>query len=58
MDGLLVRDSEAFRDVWPSELVLMGRVAGLRLAECWAGWDKAPFTADRTSQVAVFKRPA
>jgi SAM-dependent methyltransferase len=54
--GRLVREAMTFRYVWPSELVLMGRVAGLRLAERWAGWRKEPFTATSTSQVAVFEK--
>jgi SAM-dependent methyltransferase len=56
--GHLVRHSAPYRYVWPSELELMGRVAGLRLAQRWAGWRKEPFTADSTNQVAVFEKPA
>jgi hypothetical protein len=33
------------RYVWPSELDLMARIAGLRLKERWDGWDRAPFTS-------------
>ena len=32
------------------------RIAGFRLRERWAGWDRAPFTSDSPSQVAVFDR--
>lgn len=56
--GRLVRHSAPYRFVWPSELDLMARVAGLRLRDRWAGWDGAPFTADSVSQVAVFEKPA
>jgi hypothetical protein len=42
--------------VWPSELDLMGRISGFRLRDRWAGWDRAPFTSESTSQVAVFER--
>jgi hypothetical protein len=36
----------------------MAKIAGMRLRNRWAGWDKAPFTSDSESQVAVFeKRP-
>jgi SAM-dependent methyltransferase len=55
-DGRLVRHSAPYRYVWPSELDLMGRIAGFRLRDRWAGWDRAPFTSDCTSQVAVFER--
>lgn len=58
VDERLVRHCAPYRYVWPSELVLMGRLAGLRLRDRWAGWDRAPFTSSSTSQVAVFeKRP-
>lgn len=56
--GRLVRHSAPYRYVWPSELVLMARLAGLRLRDRWAGWQREPFTADSASQVAVFERPA
>jgi len=52
--GRLVRHAAPYRYVWPSELVLMARIAGFRLRERWAGWDRAPFTSDSPSQVAVF----
>lgn len=44
------------RFVWPSELDLMARVAGLRLHQRYGGWLGEPF--DRTSQryVAVYGR--
>lgn len=46
-----------FRYVWPSELDLMARLAGLELADRWAGWDRAPFTGASTSHVSVWRRP-
>ena len=46
-----------FRYVWPSELDLMARIAGLRLEHRWAGWDRSPFTGDSTSHVSVWRRP-
>jgi hypothetical protein len=58
-DGRLVRHSAPYRYVWPSELDLMARIASFRLRDRWAGWDRAPFTADSGSQVAVYqKRPS
>jgi SAM-dependent methyltransferase len=54
--GRLVRHSAPYRYVWPSELDLMARIAGFRLRERWAGWDRAPFTSDSASQVAVFEK--
>jgi SAM-dependent methyltransferase len=52
----LVRHSAPYRYVWPSELELMGRLAGFRLRDRWAGWGREPFTSDSTSQIAVFEK--
>ncbi len=57
VDGRLVRHSAPYRYVWPSELDLMARLAGLRVRERWADWAKTPFTSDSLSQVAVFEKP-
>lgn len=46
-----------FRYVWPSELDLMAQLAGMRLVERWAGWDRAPFTSDSDSHVSVWEKP-
>jgi SAM-dependent methyltransferase len=56
VDGRMLRHSAPYRYVWPSELDLMGRITGFRLRERWAGWDRAPFTSDSRSQVAVFEK--
>ncbi len=45
------------RFVWPSELDLMGELAGLRLLERWADWKRAPFTAESRSHVSVWAKP-
>jgi SAM-dependent methyltransferase len=58
VDGRLVRHSAPYRYVWPSELDLMAQLAGLRLRDRWASWDREPFTSESTSQVAVFEKPA
>ena len=55
IDGRLVRHSAPYRYVWPSELDLMARLAGLRLRQRWSGWNKEPFTSDSRSQVAVYE---
>jgi SAM-dependent methyltransferase len=46
-----------FRYVWPSELDLMAKLAGLELRHRWAGWDRSPFTGDSTSHVSVWSKP-
>ena len=47
-----------FRYVWPSELDLMARIAGLRPVHRWAGWDRSPFTALSTEHVSVWEKTA
>jgi SAM-dependent methyltransferase len=42
------------RYVWPSELDLMARLAGLRLQQRWSNWQGAAFTADAGKHVSVF----
>ena len=49
--------SAPYRYVWPSELDLMARVAGLTLRERWSGWTREPFTSDSTAHVSVWERP-
>jgi len=44
-----------FRYVWPSELDLMAKLAGLSLVHRWAGWDQSPFSGDSTSHVSVWR---
>lgn len=44
------------RYVWPSELDLMARAAGLRLRHRWAGWSKQPFSAASGAHVSVYER--
>ena len=44
------------RYAWPSELDLMARLAGLRLAERWASYKRDPFGADSPSHVSVYER--
>jgi hypothetical protein len=56
-DGLWERRSIPFRSVWPSELDLMARVAGLRLRERWSDWERTPFTSESTMQVSVWEKP-
>lgn len=45
------------RYVWPSELDLMGELAGLVAAGRWAGWTRAPFTGESASHVSLWRRP-
>lgn len=52
--GLSVR-SMPFRYVWPAELDLMARLAGLQLRHRWADWDRRPFTALSEKHVSVWE---
>jgi len=58
VDGSIERSSGPFRYVWPSELDLMAEMAGLRLRDRWAGWQREPFTADSRKHVSVWEKPA
>ena len=49
--------SPPFRYVWPSELDLMARLAGMTLRERWAGWKREPFTGDSDKHVSVWQKP-
>jgi SAM-dependent methyltransferase len=50
------RSSGPFRYVWPSELDLMARLAGMSLRERWQDWDRSPFTADSRKHVSVWEK--
>jgi len=58
VDGQLERLSAPFRYVWPSELDLMARLAGMRLRERWSDWTRAPFTSDSRQHVSVWEKTA
>jgi SAM-dependent methyltransferase len=50
------RTSQRF--VWPAELDLMARLAGLERTERWGGWNGEPFTAESRKHVSVWRKPA
>jgi hypothetical protein len=58
VDGQLEALSVPFRYVWPSELDLMARLAGMTLRERWSGWKHEPFTAESTKHVSVWEKTA
>lgn len=49
--------STPWRLVWPAELDLMARIAGLRLRERWADWGREPFTSESGKHVSVWEKP-
>jgi SAM-dependent methyltransferase len=57
-DGRRETFSVPYRYVWPSELDLMARLAGLTLRERWGDWQRAPFTSKSARHVSVWEKPA
>ena len=57
VDGTLRAFSAPFRYVWPSELDLMARIAGMRPRERWSGWHLEPFTSESGKLVGVWEKP-
>jgi SAM-dependent methyltransferase len=49
--------SMPFRYVWPAELDLMARLAGMTLRERWSDWNQEPFTSESTKHVSVWEKP-
>lgn len=54
-DGVLVHHAP-FRYVFPSELDLMARLAGLELVDRWEGWRREPFTEASERHVSVWRK--
>ncbi len=55
-DGELIRMSIPFRYVFPEELDLMAKMAGMHLVGRSAGWEHEPFTDESTSHVSVWQK--
>lgn len=49
--------SAPFRNVWPSELDLMARLAGMALHDRWSDWNREPFTSNSRSHISVWQKP-
>ncbi|MDT0611222.1 class I SAM-dependent DNA methyltransferase [Streptomyces lancefieldiae] len=58
VDGRAEYEHYPFRYVWPAELDLMARLAGLRLRDRWEGWSREPFTHESRGHVSVWEKPA
>jgi SAM-dependent methyltransferase len=58
VDGVWEAASTPFRYVWPAELDLMARLAGMKLRERWSGWKREPFTSESRKHVSVWERSA
>lgn len=56
-DGTYRRGTHNYRYVWPSELDLMARLAGMELERRTEDWAGTPFTTDSESHVSVWRLP-
>ena len=56
IDAKFEASSMPFRYVWPAELDLMARLAGMKLRERWSSWQREPFTSASTEHVSVWEK--
>lgn len=56
VDGELRTLSSPHRYIWPQELDLMAKIAGLALRHRWSDWQRSPFTSDSTSHISVSQK--
>lgn len=57
-DRVAARGASHHRWLWPSELDLMARIAGLDRHERWATWTRDPFTSDSRNCISIYRRPS
>jgi SAM-dependent methyltransferase len=55
-DGQVETFSAPFRYVWPAELDLMARLAGMTVRERWADWNHELFTGESASHISVWEK--
>lgn len=55
-DGRATHTSIPFRYVWPAELDLMARLAGMALRGRWSGWTREPFTSESAQHISVWEK--
>lgn len=58
IDGQLETFSSPHRYLWPSELDLMAKIAGMTLRERYSGWNREPFIGESTTHVSVWQKNA
>ena len=44
------------RYIWPSEMDLMARLAGLKLRQRWGGWEQSQFTSTSMKHISLYER--
>lgn len=54
IDGELTTFSSPHRYLWPAELDLMARLAGMTLRERWSDWHRGPFTSESRNHISVW----
>jgi SAM-dependent methyltransferase len=54
-DGRVRLNHNRGREIWPGELDLMARLAGLRLRERWADWCRNPFNPQSRGHVSIYE---
>ena len=55
IDGGIEARSGSHRYVWPSELDLMARLAGMNLRERWSDWHRNAFTSESRNHISVWE---
>jgi SAM-dependent methyltransferase len=56
VDGELKSFSSRHRFVWPSELDLMARLAGMTLRQRWSDWYGAAFTSESRRHISIWEK--
>ena len=56
IDGELKTFSSPHRYLWPAELDLMARLAGMTLCERWTDWHRTPFTSQSRNHISVWQK--
>lgn len=56
VDGTFVHHAAPYRYIWPPELDLMARLAGLERRDRWGDWDRSPFTSSSPKHVTVYEK--
>lgn len=55
-DDVLSYETVDYRYVWPSEMDLMARIAGMTLTERWGDWSRTPFTHESARSISVWTK--
>jgi SAM-dependent methyltransferase len=56
IDGRLNTFSSTHRYLWPAELDLMARIAGMTLRERWSDWHRNPLTGESRQHISVWEK--